>query len=154
VISALRTILWFIVLTLVLVVAATKLPEQLNRVQVPADFEDQGGLVPMTGVWLAPPPYAAGDVVAYRFGDGPDDVGFGVVRALAGEQVRIIGGDLLVDDNDVPGWKDPGLYRGIHDVGPLTVPAGHLYVISTQHQRDSLAFGVIGPDQLLGKVRE
>ncbi|MBN8526033.1 MAG: hypothetical protein J0M02_11920 [Planctomycetes bacterium] len=153
-IQALRTVLWFVVVTLLLVVAAVKLPEQLARAQVPAEFDDQSGLVPMTGVWLAPPPFAAGDVVAFRFGDGPDDVGFGVVRALPGEQVRLVGGELLVDDNEVNGWKDAGLYQGIHDVGPMTVPAGHLFVVSTNHRYDSLARGVIGPDQVLGKVRE
>jgi hypothetical protein len=154
VIRAIRTTLWFVVLTLALVVAAKWLPRQLNRVQVPGGFEDQGGFVPMTGVWLEPPPYAAGDMVAYRTGDGPEDVGFGVVAALPGDQVRMIGGELLVDDNEVRGWRDVGLYRGIADIGPLCIPVGHLYVLSTQHQRDSLVLGAIGPDQLLGKVRE
>lgn len=153
-ISALRTLIWFAVLTVALVVAVTKLPGQFNRVQVPPGYEDQGGLVPMTSVWLAPPPYAKGDVVAYRTGSGPEDVGFGVVRALGGARVQLVGGTLLIDGDEVSGGKVPDLYRGMHDVGPLTVPAGHLYVVSAHHQRDSLALGPISLDQTLGTVRE
>lgn len=154
VVQALRSLIWFAVLTAVVVVAATRLPELLNRVQVPADYDDQAGLVPMTGVWLAPPPCRAGDVVAYRYGDGPDQVGFGVVRGLPGDQVRVVGGALLVGDEEVAGLRDLGMYRGIHDIGPATVPRGHLFVVSSGHRRDSFALGMIGPDQVLGKVRE
>lgn len=154
VVQTLRSLLWFAVLTAVVVVAAMRLPELLNRVQVPADYDDHPGLTPMTGVWLAPPPYAAGDLVAYRHGDGADQVAFGVVRALAGDQVRIVGGALLVGDEEVAGLRELGRYRGIHDVGPATVPKGHLFVVSSGHRYDSFAIGMIGPDQVLGKVRE
>ncbi len=151
---ALRTLLWFSVLAVALVAVARWLPAYLNRVQVPPDFEDIGGLTPMTGVWLTPPPYLAGDVIAYRIGDGPEDVSFGFVAALPGNEVRITGGELLVDGNEAANWKEWGGYRGIHDVGPLTIPANHLYVISRQHMHDSLSQGAIGPDVIIGKVRE
>lgn len=151
---AIRTLIWFSALTIGLVAAATWLPGYLNRVQVPPDFEDLGGLTPMTGVWLSPPPFLAGDRVAYRTGDGPEDVGFAVVAGLPGDQVRLVGGQLMVGEAEVPGWRPYGGYRDLHDIGPLLVPAGHLYVVSKQHQRDSLSLGVIAPDQILGKLRE
>jgi len=154
VIWALRTLLWLAVLTVGLVAAATWLPAYLNRVQVPPDFEDIGGLTPMTGVWLTAPPYLAGDVVAYRIGDGPEDISFAIVAGLPGNEVRLSAGVLLVDGAEVRSWKESGTYRGIHDIGPLTVPANHLYVISKQHMHDSLALGVLAPEQLLGKVRQ
>lgn len=151
---AIRTLLWFAVLTVALVAAATYLPAWLRRAQVPPDFEEIGGLVPMTGVWLDPPPYQAGDVLAYRFGDGPEDITFAFIAALPGSTVRLGGGELLVDGNQAQNWHEYGGYRDIHDIGPLTVPAGHYYVVSKEHRHDSLSMGVIGPDQILGKVRE
>lgn len=151
---AIRTLLWFAVMIVGLITAATWLPAYLNRAQVPPGFEDISGLTPMTGVWLTPPPYLAGDVVAFRTGDGPEDLSFAFVAGLPGNSVRLVAGDLLVNDAEVPGWKTFGTYGGIHDIGPMTVPAGHLYVVSKEHQHDSLVMGVIGPDQILGKVRE
>lgn len=151
---AIRTLLWFAVLIVGLVAAATWLPAYLNRAQVPPDFDAIGGLTPMTGVWLSPPPYHVGDAVAYRFGDGPEDIHFAFVAALPGNQVRLVAGDLMVDDHEAANWHACGLYRGIQDLGPLTVPAGGLFVVTKEHQRDSMALGVIGADQILGKVRE
>ncbi len=151
---AIRTLLWFAVLTVGLVVVATYLPAWLRRAQVPPDFEEIGGLVPMTGVWLDPPPYLAGDVLAYRFGDGPEDITFAFIAALPGNTVRLGGGELLVDGHEARNWHEYGNYRGIHDIGPLTVPAGHYFVVSKEHRHDSMVMGVIGPDQVLGKVRE
>ncbi len=151
---AIRTLLWFAVLTVALVTAATYLPAWLRRAQVPPDFDEIGGLVPMTGVWLDPPPYLAGDVLAYRFGDGPEDITFAFIAALPGSTVRLGGGELLVDGHEAQNWKEYGGYRNIHDIGPLTVPAGHYFVVSKEHRHDSMVMGVIGPDQVLGKVRE
>ncbi len=154
VIWAIRTLIWFAALAVGLVAAATWLPPYFNRVQVPPDYEDLGGLIPMTGVWLTAPPYFPGDGLAYRTGDGPEDIGFGIIAGMPGDNVRLVGGDLLVEDADVPSWKEFGTYRGIYDIGPMTVPAGHYFVVSRFHQRDSMVLGVIGPDQILGKVRE
>lgn len=151
---AIRTLLWFAALTVGLVALATWLPPYLNRVQVPPDYEGIGGLVPMNGVWLTAPPYRVGDVLAYRFGDGPEDISFAFIAALPGNSLRIVGGELLVDDHEVSNWNECSTYRNIHDVGPLTVPVDHYYVISKDHRHDSIAMGVLGPDQILGKVRE
>jgi len=154
VIWAIRTLIWFSALTIALVAAATWLPAYLNRVQVPPDFEDIGGLTPMTGVWLTAPPYMVGNALAYRIGDGPEDVSFAFVAALPGNSVRMLGDELQVDGVTVSNWHPCGLYRGILEVGPFIVPAGHLFVVSKQHMHDSLVLGVIGPDQILGRVRE
>jgi len=150
----LRNALWYAVLVIGLVAAVMYLPGYLNRAQVPPDFEDISGLTPMTGVWLEGPPYVVGDTVAFRTGEKASDVGFAFVAALPGNQVSLLGGVLQVDGKPASNWRPCGQYHGMPRVGPLTIPAGHLYVVSTQHQHDSLTLGPIGPDRLLGKVRE
>jgi hypothetical protein len=154
VIWALRTLVWFSLVAVGLVLLARWLPAYLNRAQVPPDFDDIAGLTPMSGVWLTAPPFLAGDVVAFRTGDGPEDISFGFVAALPGNEVRITGSTLQVDGTEPSNWKTWAGYHELAEVGPLAIPANHLYVISTQHQRDSLSQGVIGPDVILGKVRE
>lgn len=151
---AIRTLIWFSALAVGLVAAATWLPAYLNRVQVPPEYDDLGGFEPMSGVWLTAPPYRAGDILAYRIGDGPEDVGFGIIAGVPGDAVRFLGGELTVDGQEVSGWKESGTYRDFLDVGPLIVPANHWFVISREHQRDSLAYGVFSADQILGKVKE
>lgn len=153
-IRTIRTLISFVVLILGLVVAATYVPDWLRRVQVPQGYDGIGGLAPMSGVWLDPPPYLPGDVLAYRFGDGPEDITFSFVAALPGSTVRLGGGALLVDGHAAQNWKEHGRYAGIHDLGPLTIPAGHYFVVNPEHRHDSLVLGVIGSDRILGKVRE
>ncbi|MCX8039037.1 MAG: S26 family signal peptidase [Planctomycetota bacterium] len=149
-----RTLIGFAVFVVAVVFAATWLPAWLNRVQVPVDYDDLQGLEGGKGLWLEPPPYRAGDVLAYRLGPGPDDVGFGVVVALPGDSVRLSEGRLLVNGEAVRPWSPYQPLRGLAELGPLTVPAGHWFVVSTRHQRDSLAHGPIGAERVLGKVRE
>jgi hypothetical protein len=147
---AVRNMIALVVLTLIIVAAASWLPGYLNRVQVPPEYEDIQGLPPMTGVWLAPAPWFAGDILAYRHGGGPDDVGFGFVAGLPGDVVRVAEGKLTVNGQSVPDWKD---MKGSAVLGPVVVPAGHVFVHSQGHRRDSMAFGMISPDMVLGKVR-
>jgi hypothetical protein len=134
--------------------AAAWLPGYLNRVQVPGDYDDVPGLEGFKGYWLEPPPYRVGDLLAYRVGDGPEAVGFGRIVALEGDTVSVADNALVVSGKPVDGGAGVGNNLRVKDVAPVVVPAGHYYVLSKGHARDSVVRGMIGPDVLLGKVRE
>lgn len=151
---AIRQLVTFAIVAILLVFLARWIPTQFSRAQVPIGYDDLDGLQEQTGVWLSGPPFNAGDAVAYRTGDGPEDVGFGFVAGLPGNRVTINGEQLLIDGVEAQNWRPVGTYRGLNELGPLIVPANHLFVISHEHQRDSLALGLIAPDRVLGKVKE
>lgn len=146
----LRPLIWLVVLAIAVVAGSSWLRTWLNRVQVPADFEDMSGIEAFSGHWLAPGPWRAGDLVAYRTGERKDDIGFGVVVALGGDRLRVSEGRLLVNGQAAGAMS--GAFPGTTEAGPLTIPDGHLYVVSTHHRYDSLALGTIAPDQVLGRV--
>lgn len=153
---ALRTYIMFAALIVGLCAMAAVLPRWLNRVQVPANdgLRDISGLEPGQGYWLAPPPYQVGDLLAFRFGVGADDIGFGYVAGLPGDEIRLAsGGKLVVGGREYQGWKRAGAFFEIDNAGPAVIPAGHFYLVSDTHDNDSTRHGVVGPDALLGKVK-
>jgi hypothetical protein len=153
VLSAIRTYLGLAIAIAAVCAAAAWVPGLVQRVQVPAGYGDHADLQPFSGRWLAPGPYGIGDLVAYRYGVREGDVGFGRVVALAGEGVRIERGVVMASGADAGFGAVPGLRR-LPSVGPMIVPAGHVYVLSDHHGRDSSALGPIAPGMLLGRVRE
>ena len=153
---ALRTYIWFAALVVLVCMAAAWIPGWLARAQVPDGYDDVSlGGDKMSGVMLSPPPCRAGQMAAYRIGDGPDDIGFGRVIAVEGDTVEFREGRLFVSGNPIERW-DPKSARRMPtgNLGPITIPANHIYVLSDRHQRDSIALGVIKPDVLLGSQRE
>lgn len=149
-----RTLIGFVLFVVAVVWAANWLPDWLRRVQVPMDYEDLRGLEGGQGLWLDPPPFRSGRILAYRVGSAPDDIGFGIIVAGPGDRVQLRAGQLVVNGEAVRDWSPHHPSQRLPDLGPLTVPAGHWFVVSHRHQRDSLAQGPIGGERILGMVRE
>ncbi|HAT09011.1 MAG TPA: hypothetical protein DCS97_00070 [Planctomycetes bacterium] len=151
---ALRTYAWFAFLVVGVCAAAAWLPSALNRVQAPQDYSDLSGIEGMEGYWLQPPPYLAGHLLAYRIGDGPDDIGFGRILAVPGDDLQVVAGHLQVGGAKLEGGAVAAILPNLPEIGPLRIPAGQFFVLSDGHGRDSIARGLIGPDVILGRVRE
>ncbi len=127
-----------------------------RRVSVPQDYTDLEGLKPYEsyGLEVGVPPEALrpGDGICYRLGQDADKQAcFGWIVAKPGDRVSVVGGALKVNGNDAA-VKNP--IANQPDSGPLQVPAGHVYVVSSYHRLDSVAFGPLPEAAIRGRLSE
>ena len=153
--STVRLYVRFAVMAILVCAAAVWLPGWLTRVQVPGGYDDLPSLTPFEDYWLRPGPYAPGHLIVYRFGPAAGDLGFARVAAVAGDLLELRAGKLLVGGTACPGWNAAAAlaYPPV-GLGPVVVPAGHLFVLSDKHRDDSTVHGLIGAAAVLGRIRE
>jgi signal peptidase I len=92
-----------------------------------------------------------GDLVVFK---GPDGPLVKRVAAIAGDEVGIEDGQLVVNGRIVPEPAvDPNTVDGLY-YGPVTVPPGSIFVLGDNRANsvDSRTFGPIRLDALVGKV--
>ena len=95
---------------------------------------------------------SGGDAIAYRIG-GTEINGLclGWVGGVPGDIVSIANGKILVNGKQA---AKGGIMQGrvSRDRGPVPVPAGHVFVLTSFHQFDSLAYGFIPASAIAGKL--
>ncbi len=95
--------------------------------------------------------YRVGDGVCYRLGSDEDlAINFGWVAGLPGDSFAISGGHILI--NGKPAVHGEPVEMG--DCGPVHIPRDHLFIVTDQHQRDSLSYGPLPASALIGRVGE
>lgn len=127
--------------------------KKMSRVQVPSGYTDVNGLTEYTSYRVDETvtlrQYRSGDPVCYRLGANDDRaINFAWIAGLPGDEIAIAKGTLTVNG--------AAFSRGIEimqsDAGPLRVPANHVYVVSDNHQQDSLTAGPIPAAALRGRL--
>lgn len=144
----------YLILTAVVWGLATYVPRHLARVQIAEGYEDVKGLTAFSsygvdrGVRMGQ--WRIGDALAFRANASmaESDMKLGYVAALPGDEIAMSGGMLLVNGRKVEGWEK----SRIDELGPLVVPAGHLWVRSDMHVYDSVALGPIPSSWLHGRI--
>ena len=129
------------------------LVKKISRVQVPNGYADINGLTEYTSYRLDETvtlrQYRTGDPVCYRMGNDSDRaVTFAWIAGLPGDEVAIAQGILTVNGKPV----GRGSETQSPNAGPLRVPANHVYVVSDNHQQDSVAAGPIPLAALRGRL--
>ncbi len=95
--------------------------------------------------------YQVGDGVCYRLGAHEDlIVNFGWVAGLPGDSVAISNGQLFINGKTAV----RGDAISIPDCGPIPIPRDHLFIVSDQHQRDSIRYGAVPASALRGRIGE
>lgn len=145
----------FAILTIIVCALATWLPGWLTCLPVPETYDDLSALTPNRTYWLRPGPFAPGQIVAFRHGPLPADVGFARIAAVGGDTIELRGGKLLITGQEYQGWNAAANAAfPSTDLGPVVVPADHLFVLSDRHRHDSTVHGMIGMAAVLGRIRE
>lgn len=122
--------------------------------------------IPLTGFPLPSvrfPVFArprTGDVIVFRFSDGPDD-GRGSAEqlfvkrliGLPGQRVEIRSGRITVDGSEIPLFPE-AKQAVTPDFGPVTVPADRYFVLgdNLSDSFDSRSWGTVPADALIGKA--
>jgi hypothetical protein len=89
-----------------------------------------------------------GDAIIYRLGEQETNaVCIGWVAAVAGDEVALIGGKVIGG-----GRPAPGEAVDQPDRAPIRIAAGHVFVTSSRHQLDSIAYGPIPAAAYRGKI--
>jgi hypothetical protein len=125
-------------------------PSLWGRAVVTSAYNDMDGIEAGRSYALEPgASLGGGDVVCYRVGpDERQQTCFAWVAGTEGMRIEVRGGALLVD-GAASRFKPP---TDLPDAGPLTVPAGHLFVVSQRHRLDSFAHGPIPLAAVRGRV--
>ena len=96
-----------------------------------------------------------GDIVMLYYPVDPDKSFVKRVIAEEGDQVRVVEGQVYV--NDVPMQEEfvPPEYRGNDDYGPYTVPEGYYFVMGDHRNNssDSRSWGPVPKKYIIGKVQ-
>jgi hypothetical protein len=97
--------------------------------------------------------FMPGDGIVFRLWqpttDNPDAF-LGWVVGFPGDEIRVQGGKILVNGKSASRGADVDLPAA----GPLIVPAHHVFVTSSRHMYDSIAFGPIPQAAILGRVKD
>jgi signal peptidase I len=106
----------------------------------------------LTGRWLRPP--RPGDVIVFRDPRRPARVLVKRVIAVPPETVHIVNG-LIHIDGRIRHQPDARLPRWVV-FGPRTVPPEHFFVLGDNQyaSRDSLSWGLLPAEHVIGKVRQ
>jgi hypothetical protein len=154
----LKQLLTYAILVLIVGAGLVYIPKLTSRVQVPPDYVEIA--VPDVEHY---PSYSfqpldsvsalnRGDAVCYRIPNsdgGAYGNGFGWVAGMPGDEVRIAAGKVTV--NGTPSSAS-GAVNGSPDMGPLVVPEGHVFVVSTMHMTDSVMRGPLPLSVLRGRL--
>jgi hypothetical protein len=139
-------------ITLGIIIALVTIVPRFSRQRVHPDYSDITNLAVdhslSTDKGFAFSRLAKGDAIVYRLGNQETQaVCIGWVAAVAGEEVAVVGGKLIAGGKAAPGEaiEQP-------DRAPILVPAGHVFVTSSRHQLDSLAYGPIPAAAYRGKI--
>jgi signal peptidase I len=148
-----RTLLGAVVLTVAILLLRTLVAEPftVRQASMQPSLSD-GETVLVDKVSLRWSPLRRGELVAF---EGPGGSSVKRVVALAGDRVAVDDAVLFVNDRPVP---EPYLGRSAEDgtyFGPLTVPAGQVFVLGDNRLAsvDSRVYGPLGRRALIGRVR-
>ncbi len=125
---------------------------KLARVSVPVGYTDMERMPEYKSYSLdqTPEQLNRGDLICFRLGsDSDSQTNFAYIAGLEGDQVALdAAGHLSVNGKEFEhGDKVP-----LPTVGTMTVPAGHLYVVSDAHQYDSVARGPLATYAVRGRL--
>lgn len=150
----LKQLLVYALLAAGLWAAITYLP-RLQRVAPEVNYYDIDGMKPYeAGYFLEPVTPAqlkTGDAVCFALGNSREKSAlFGWIAGLPGQQVAIVKGKVEVDGKPA----HPHTTLSLPDCGPFAVPAGHAFVVSSNHRYDSLANGPLPLTTIRGRIEE
>lgn len=130
-----------------------------------ADKITYGAHIPLTG-WRLPSlkEPALGDVVVFRFPDNPHKNFIKRIIAKGGDEVKIV--NKVVHVNGLPLSEGryaihsdstiipPGTTHPRDNFGPITIPAGHYFVLgdNRDNSSDSRFWGTVPRDNIIGKA--
>jgi len=129
------------------------LTPQCTRVHAATDFDDVDG-IEMGKTWsldkrATPALLKTGDAVCWRLGtDAELQVQLGWVAGVPGDRIAVVKGEVTVNGKAVAhGYK-------IEDVElpTVVVPADHVYVVSSGHKYDSVAYGPLPAVAIRGRL--
>ncbi len=125
-------------------------PSLWGRAAVTGPYNDLEGIEAGSSYALEPGAILApGDAVCYRVGTEEKlRTCFAWVAGTEGARIEVRGGTLLVD-GAASRWKPP---TDFPDAGPLSVPTGHIFVVSLRHRLDSFAYGPIPLAAVRGRL--
>jgi len=125
---------------------------RIRSVVVPLDYGDINGLEASKSYWLdggaRVNTMKDGEGIAFNFTTDAEQARFGWVAGRPGQSIEVNGGKLLVDGR--PAAKGGDISGA--DLGPLVVPAGHVWLVSSGHRHDSFRYGPIPQSAILGSV--
>ena len=139
-------------ITLMVIIALVTIVPRFARQRVHPDYSDISHLDVQrslnTDKGFAFDRLVKGDAIVYRLGDQDTHaVCIGWVAAVAGEEVALSGGKVIGG-----GKLAPGDALDQPDRAPIQIPAGHVFVTSSRHRLDSLAYGPIPAAAYRGKI--
>ena len=148
----LRQLISYLV-TLGVIIALVTIVPRFKRLHVDPEYNDiehleaEKGLNADLGY-----PFArleAGDAIAYgrAGGESGEVLSVGWIAGIPGDAVAIRGGKVIAR-----GKPAPGEAVNQPDRAEVMVPAGHVFVVSSRHQFDSLANGFIPASAIRGKL--
>lgn len=152
-----KQLLTYAILVAIVAAGFIYIPKITSRVQVPPDYSEitvpevehypSYSCTPLKSV----AELTSGDAVAYRVpnNEGTYGNGFGWVAGKPGDEIRIAGGQVLVNNRP---FSSSGPLHSVADLGPLTVPENHVFVVTTLHTTDSIVRGPIPLSALRGRL--
>lgn len=149
-----REYLLYAFLIAVVYATVTLVPRFASTVQVPPDWSDIEGLdnFATKGIDSRLPfsELRRDDPVCFRLGEQEDRAtNFGWIAALPGDLVLIEQGKLLVNGQA----NNRGMTMHAPRMGPLRVPADHVFLVSSFHQHDSTVNGPLPASAIRGRLK-
>jgi hypothetical protein len=128
----------------------------LSWVGAPDDVPDVDGVKVLESRYrleraVPPEAWRRGDPICFRIGlASSHETLFGWVAGRPGDRIAVTGGKLMVNGGEAVRHAPIAL----PDCGPVTVPRGHFYVVSSYHRHDSLAEGMIPYAAVRGRLAD
>jgi hypothetical protein len=124
-----------------------------SRERVPPDYTDIEGIEPYHSYRVDESvplrALAVGDGICYRIGEDRDQGRcFGWIAALPGDQVGLVDGEVVVNGKSFP----RAAKVQVPNAAPITVPDNHFYVVTSNHQTDSVALGPLPAISYRGRI--
>ncbi len=99
-------------------------------------------------------PIARGDIVVFRYPRDPSKSFIKRVIGVAGDQVRIESGQVMVNGEPIPEDYVPGIYADQRSMGEVVVPSDNYFVLGDHRNlsNDSRDFGPVPQSYVIGKA--